>query len=683
MDRAKPNNDRVVTVGRYGPSVDSIPDPVLVIDADGVLQFANHATDVVLGWDTSELLGTQVLGLVHPDDLNLAVASIATAATKEIGDVITIRIRSSTGSWRPLEIRGRRDIVDGAPRTTMVARDISDRHRFGLDQGDDEMLRSVVANMNSMVVVVDPDGTIRTLNDAVTRLLGLDPDIVRGTNIFDIIHPDERAHVIGSSVALESMASAGLDARLRDLNGDWVACQFTVKNLCEDAVVQGFLISGEIATSLYDARQRAEFLAAHDPRTGLLNRDGFLRTAAGLAGEGGGLGLMIIDITRFRSINELYGEVVGDAVLTSVADRLATMRWPGLLTARFGGDEFVVAIPSQDDTAINLLRDGVRRELIPPVRVGDLEISLAVRIICVHDAHPDGLESLLGRSSNELMRAKRSSGGESVGPTFESVRVRRARLDGLIHAIGKGEIQPFFQPIVDADGYVTAVEALVRWVHPDRGVLGVDEFLPLARMAGLAEAIDDHVLDASLAFATRLVASGHGHIEVHVNVDPRVIARDSFAIGFLERCERHGASPRQVVIEITETDLLAPGAASLENISRLRQAGTRVTIDDFGTGFSSLSHLMQLPIDGVKIDQTFVAGIDIDAAATNLTRAILGLSESLELSCVAEGVERCSQRDSLAAHGCTSFQGWLYSPAVHPDVLLGLLPQIDPSDWED
>jgi diguanylate cyclase (GGDEF)-like protein/PAS domain S-box-containing protein len=682
MDRAKPNNDRVVTVGRYGPSVDSIPDPVLVIDADGVLQFANHATDVVLGWDTSELLGTQVLGLVHPDDLNLAVASIATAATKEIGDVITIRIRSSTGSWRPLEIRGRRDIVDGAPRTTMVARDISDRHRFGLDQGDDEMLRSVVANMNSMVVVVDPDGTIRTSNDAVTRLLGLDPDIVRGTNIFDVIHPDERAHVIGSSVALASMESAALDARLQNLNGDWVTCQFTVKNLCDDPVVHGYLISGEIATSLHEARLRAEFLAAHDTRTGLLNRDGFLRTATALVGEGGGLGLIIIDITRFRSINELYGEVVGDAVLTSVADRLQAMSWPGLLTARFGGDEFVVAIPSHDDTTITLLRDSVQRELAPPVQVGDLEISLAVRIIGVHDAHPDGLEPLLARASNELMRAKRSTGAESAGPTFESVRMRRARLDDLINALGNGEIQPFFQPIVDADGRVTAVEALVRWVHPERGVLGVNEFLPLARMAGLAEATDDHVLDSSLVFATRLADAGYDHVEVHVNVDPKVIGRSSFATAFLDRCERRGSSARQMVIEITETDLLAPDPASLENISRLRQAGTCVTIDDFGTGFSSLSHLMQLPIDGVKIDQTFVAGIGTDAAATNLTRAILGLSESLNLSCVAEGVEQSSQRDSLATHGCTSFQGWLYSPAVPPDVLLGMLPQIDPSDWD-
>jgi EAL domain-containing protein (putative c-di-GMP-specific phosphodiesterase class I) len=221
-----------------------------------------------------------------------------------------------------------------------------------------------------------------------------------------------------------------------------------------------------------------------------------------------------------------------------------------------------------------------------------------------------------------------------------------------------------------------SIEALVRWVHPLRGVLGVNDILPLARMAGLAEAVDDQVLEQSLHFAVRLADAGYAQIEVHVNIDPKAISRAAFGATFLERCRRIGANPAQLVIEITETDLFSPGVASLANMHKLRLAGIRVAIDDFGTGYSSLAHLLELPIDGVKIDRRFVAGIDIDPAATNLTTAILGLSQNLKLTCVAEGVEQPYQRDRLAELGCRAFQGWLFSPAVAADDLIALLPRI-------
>ena len=207
-------------------------------------------------------------------------------------------------------------------------------------------------------------------------------------------------------------------------------------------------------------------------------------------------------------------------------------------------------------------------------------------------------------------------------------------------------------------------------------MLGVGEILPLAQMAGLAEAVDDCVLEMALQFAHRLDQAGHGNIDVHVNVDPKMIASPSFGHSFLNRCAHLEARPEQIVVEITETDLLAPSTISLSNMNKLRRAGTHVSIDDFGTGYSSLAHLLELPVDGVKIDRRFVAGIDVDAAATNLTTAIIGLSNSLRITCVAEGVEQPYQRDRLFELGCQAFQGWLFSHAVPPDELLAMLPNI-------
>jgi len=659
------------------PTLDGLPDPVIGIDGSGTLLYANLVAIDVLGWSLDELVGRSVLDLLHPDDLNLAMSSLATVGSKKVGELIVVRALTGSGAWMSLEIRGGVQRSGDAELNLLVLRDTTNRHALELDQGEVAVLRAVMANMPGMVALVDPNGEVRSINGAVTRLLGHDPEAVPGEPFIEFVHNDDRAQVLDIVTTLGPFESAQLDARFTATSGEAIICEFTVNNMCDDPTVSGYVVSGQVAAGLTDARNRVDFLAEHDNRTGLLNRDGFMKAANDLVRQGSGLGLMIVDIAQFRSINELYGEAVGDAVLSAVAARIDEIRWPDLITARFGGDEFVLAVRSASDSAIEMLRERVRREVTQAVVISGQEINIGIRTAAAFDGRPEGLESLLASASNELMRVKRNADPESGEISVASINERRQHLDQLRAALASGEIQPFFQPIVSADGTVLSVEALVRWVHPVRGVLGVGEILPLAQMAGLAEAVDEQVLNLSLAFARRLAEAGHGNVEVHVNVDPKVISRAAFALDFLDRCAEHGARPEQIVVELTETDLLAPGVTSLDNMQELRRAGTHVSIDDFGTGYSSLSHLLELPVDGVKIDRKFVAGIDIDPAATNLTTAILGLSESLQLGCVAEGVEQPYQRDRLVSLGCNAFQGWLYSPAVAPDDVMALLPKID------
>lgn len=678
------NTDRKTSVDRSNeapgvsePSLDELPDPVLAVDIDGILRYANSVAADLLDWPIDDYIGQSVFDLVHPDDLNIAASALETIAAKRFGELIMVRVRTGAADWMALEIRGAiHDSVHG-PVSVMVARDTSDRHRLELDQGEVGVLRAVMANMHGMVALIDPDGKVRSINGAVTRLLGHDPELIIGRAFIDFVFEDDRAQVVETVSNLRRHDSAQLDARFPTIDGEIVTCEFTVNNMCDDPTVGGYIVSGQVAAALSDALERVEFLADHDNRTGLLNRDGFMRAATDMVRQGSGIGLMIVDIMQFRSINELYGESTGDAVLKAVAARIDELRWPDLITARFGGDEFVLAVRSTSDAAIEMLRERVRRDVAAAIYLDGQEINVGVRTACSFDSRPQGLESLLAKASSQLMRIKRNAAPDSGEISIDSINERRQHLDQLRAALASGEIQPFFQPIVTADGYVIAVEALVRWVHPVRGVLGVDEILPLAQMAGLAEAVDEQVMNMALAFARRLEHAGHADVEVHINVDPKVISQAAFAAHFLALCERHEASPSQIVVELTETDLLAPGVTSLDNMQELRRAGTHVSIDDFGTGYSSLSHLLELPVDGVKIDRRFVAGIDVDPAATNLTTAILGLSESLQLGCVAEGVEQPYQRDRLASLGCKAFQGWLYAPAVPADELVALLPRID------
>lgn len=664
--------------GRAELSVEGLGDPVLAVDPEGNLHFANDTAAETLGWDPVDLLGTSMLELVHPDDLNLAAAALRTVVDKPVGELITLRVRTGHGTWRYLELRGtyRPERPDDAlgGKIVIVARDVTERHRLEFDQGDTEVLRAVMANMHGMVILVDATGLVRTVNGAVTRFLGHDPELVRGQPILDFLHPDDREQVLQSAQALGAQESATLDARILKSDDETVVCEFTVNNLLDDPVVSSYVVSAQVATALADARERAEFLAQHDHRTGLLNRDGFMRMATAMMHTGGGLGILIVDIVHFRSVNELYGEPVGDAVLATIADRIDQIRWPDLITARFGGDEFVLAVRGTSSSTVEMLRERVHREIARPVFVDEQEVNFEIRTAVAFEPKPQVLDALLVTASNDLMSAKRFTDPDSGGISVDAINQRRRQVDQLRQALNSGEIRPFFQPICTRDGEVSAVEALVRWVHPLRGVLGASEILPLAQMAGLAEAVDDCVLDQALEFAVTLAGLGHGDIQVHINIDPKVIARPAFGASFLDRCHRRGAEPTQLVVEITETDLLSPGAASLANMQKLRFAGIHVSIDDFGTGYSSLAHLLELPVDGVKIDRRFVAGIDVDPAATNLTTAIIGLSESLKLTCVAEGVEQPYQRERLTELGCHAFQGWLFAAAVTTEEILAMLP---------
>ncbi len=673
-----------VDISGVSPSVDGLADLVVAIDPDGVLQYASATAVEVLGWSAADLLGASVLELVHPDDLNLAAAALRTIVTKSVGDLITLRLRTNHGTWCPLELHGTLhagtdDTDPFAGLIVIVARDVSERHRLEFAQGDVDVLRAVMANMHGMVVLADSDGLIRSVNGAVTRFLGHDPEVVRGSSILDYLHPDDRDAVLDAAQSLGPQESITLDARFVKADAEPLVCEFTVTNLLDDAVVSGYLVSAQIATALADARERAEFLALHDGRTGLLNRDGFMRAATAMMKSGGGLGILIVDIVHFRSVNELYGEPVGDSVLSAIADRIDKIRWPDLITARFGGDEFVLAVRGPSASTVEMLRERVRRDMARSVVVDGQEVNFEIRTAIAYEPKPQVLDALLVTASNDLMSAKRFADPDTGGISVDAINQRRRQVDHLRQALNAGEIQPFYQPICTSQGEVTAVEALVRWVHPLRGVLGAGEILPLAQLAGLAEAVDDCVLDQALEFAVALADLGRGDIEVHVNIDPKVIARPAFGASFLDRCHRRGADPTQLVVEITETDLLSPGAASLANMQKLRFAGIHVSIDDFGTGYSSLAHLLELPVDGVKIDRRFVAGIDIDPAATNLTTAIISLSQSLKLTCVAEGVEQPYQRDRLAELGCRSFQGWLFSAAVASDDILAVLQSTTPA----
>ena len=506
------------------------------------------------------------------------------------------------------------------------------------EPGDAALMRSVIEQMDTMVVLVNGNSTIRLANPAVTRTLGFATDGVVGRSFLRYVSAPDRATILEAVASLTPGDSVALDANFTTSTGGSLVCQFTVTNLLHDESIRLFVVTGQPAPALADARARMAFLASHDQRTGLLNRDGFMVAAEQLVQHGDGLGLLLVDLVHFRSVNELYGEAVGDAVLQAIADRIEGLRWPGQVVARLGADEFVIAIqgptraPPSNSCANGCCawsvdrswRTGTRSTSRCAPRSGSTPArSRSTRCWRVRATICDG------SNATPTPRPKRS-------PTMRSPN-DDAEVDLLRNALTNGEIEPFFDPIVDHEGRIIALEALVRRVDPlpRRGrreqcaAAGADGRPDPRHRRSDADPV------AGL-LVRRLTDYGAGDIRIHINVDPSSIASTGFAQRLLSRSALLGVDHDQVVVELTENDLLAPSSVTLGNLHALRQAGISVAIDDFGTGYSSLAHLLEAPGRRGEDRRRFIAGIDVDLAATNLTKAIIGLCDSLDLRCIAE-----------------------------------------------
>jgi diguanylate cyclase (GGDEF)-like protein len=411
-----------------------------------------------------------------------------------------------------------------------------------------------------------------------------------------------------------------------------------------------------------------ERLATIDALTGLPNRlllMDRLRHALGLARRSGWLvGVVFVDLDRFKDVNDTFGHEVGDDLLRQAAARLEGAMRVGDTTTRLGGDEFVVIceqVNAADEVA--QVAERIRAALGTPFDVLGHEVRISASVgVTVGDS--DSGETLLQEADRSMYAAKRAGRGrvdvysEALGTiAADQLAVHAALAEG----IERGELRVFYQPIVDLQrGGVTAQEALVRWAHPTRGLLGPASFLGGADRSPLGVALGEKVL--RMACAT---AAGWGERSaVHVNVSARHLAEPGF-VAFVEEClSTSGLLPARLVLEITESLVLAASRSTLTSTTALSEMGVGLCLDDFGTGYSSVTALHKLPIGGFKIDRSFVAGIPANTTSASLVDGLISLGTGMGLDVVAEGVETREQALWLAAHGCAHGQGFLFGRPV-------------------
>jgi len=437
-------------------------------------------------------------------------------------------------------------------------------------------------------------------------------------------------------------------------------------------------------TEIKVAQQRLEQLARTDVLTGLPNRL-FLqaetaRLVAAAGREGGGLGMLMMDLDGFKHVNDTLGHAAGDALLIDVAQRIEGAMDAGDLLARLGGDEFVVLTRGSGGVeALNALARRIAGALATPFDVGATEVFVSAAIGGgVYPQHASTPEALFRCADAAMYRAKRFGRGQVAmfGPDPVAPRINRITIEcDLRRALERGEFELHYQPRWRAvDGTMAGVEALIRWRHRDRGLVSPADFVPLAEETGLIVPIGRWVLDEACRQTAAWRAAGVAVPSVAVNVSAAQFSTELFASTVPGLLRRHGIEASDIELEITETVMMRQlDEGEADAIQALRARGLKLLLDDFGTGYSSLSYLQRFPLDGLKIDRSFVARLPHARDSRAIVEAIVGLSRELSIVSIAEGVETEEQAAWLRRAGCNELQGFLYARPMRAAQIVALL----------
>jgi diguanylate cyclase (GGDEF)-like protein len=428
-----------------------------------------------------------------------------------------------------------------------------------------------------------------------------------------------------------------------------------------------------------------EHEALHDPLTGLPNRRLLLTQVVDAIGaadrDGHQVGLFLLDLDRFKDVNDTLGHHVGDELLTHVGERLASVLRPEDTVARLGGDEFGVLLPAvRDRAAAEEVAERIRTALTQPFALQDVALDLEASIgIALYPAHAGDADALMQRADVAMYHAKETrSGIETYDAARDPHSTQRLSLFGqLRRAIEDDELVLHYQPKVDLEtGRVSGVEALVRWQHPERGLLAPDTFVPLAEQTGLMKSLTTNVLEQALRQTAAWADEGLS-VRMAVNVSARDLHDDAFCDRVSDALNRTGVAASMLELELTERVVMADPARAMENLTALSRLGVRLSLDDFGTGYSSLAYLRRLPVTEIKIDKSFVLRMDVDDEDATIVRSTIDLAHGLGLRVIAEGVETAETWQRLSDLGCDAAQGYFLSRPHPADVVTDWLAARD------
>jgi diguanylate cyclase (GGDEF)-like protein/PAS domain S-box-containing protein len=666
--------------------LENVSDAVVVVDASsGRIVLWNAAATKIFGYSSSEARHHSWTVIV-PERLKAQCEAgmaryrdtghgpyidshvvLDLPAVRRDGEEITIEIALSPISLsHNMENHGRLVLA--------IIRDVTERKEVEkVIKESEERFRSLVQNTSDIITILDADGTIDYISPAVERVTGYKPEEQIGTDAFRPVHPDDREQAL--SIFAEVLKSPGLhpplEFRMPHKDGSWRYLEHVVNNLLEDPAVRGVVVTSWDVTERKALEEQLRHQAFHDPLSGLPNRALFMdrleHAFVRANRRGDKIAVLFTDLDNFKVINDSLGHEVGDQLLVAVAERIKHCLRPEDTAARLGGDEFTILIEAVDSmTDAVRVAERIAEILQPPFALDQHEVFSTTSIgIALSSPLQKQPADLLRHADLAMYRAKHKGKAryEVFEPGMGTDALERLRLENeLRRALERGEFKVYYQPVVALEGgRIVGAEALVRWEHPIRGLLLPEEFLSVAEETGLIARIGEKVLREAChqVRAWQVRYPSESPLMVSVNLSPKQLFRPELIAEVLAETEIY---PGSLQLEITESTMMSNGVHSANHALRnLKDLSVELAVDDFGMGYSSLSYLKHFPVDFLKIDRSFIAGLgqDADSASKDaeIVSAMIDLTHALGLKAVAEGVETSEQLTRLRVMKCDRAQG--------------------------
>jgi diguanylate cyclase (GGDEF)-like protein/PAS domain S-box-containing protein len=659
---------------------------LVVVTRDMARDF-NEATTQVLTARISELAGALLVTILMGSLLRHVV-------TRPLDKLNTAVARLANGE------NGIQMDETGPPEMVGVARAFNNASRQLADNLQALTLNE--ARYRSLMEVVPvgifrcaPDGACIYVNEPWSEIVGCSAEEAKGNGWEQAIHPEDRAAMLGGwREAIQAGVFYRREFRFlhRDGHIAWVVTQAKPERDANGQIT-GFIGSVTDITDHRRAEAEIEWLAYHDSLTGLPNRRLFLdrlATAINADRQLNSYGAVLqLDLDHFKHLNDARGHALGDRLLSETAQRLGQGIPVTATFAHFEGDSYAVLLPGIANSLQVAARfalgiaESLRSLQETPIEVDGESYLLTASIgITLFPKGGEAPDDLLKEADTAMYRAK--AAGRNAICFFEpSMQIqaesRFAMESSLRHALGNEELRLYLQPQVDEVGRVVGAEALVRWQHPEKGLVPPGHFIPLAEESGLIVPIGEWVLEQSCILLSRWKIPTHdgSGFRLAVNVSPRQFRQADFVQRVGEILQETGADPRQLTLEVTEGLLIDDIHETVARMTELQDMGVEFAIDDFGTGYSSLAYLKRLPVRELKIDRTFVQDAPRDPDDAMLVDAMLAVARHLSLIVVAEGVETEAQADFLKARGCHVYQGYLYGHPEPAEMLISRLLGVD------